>query len=103
MAVKFSPTVELGHIIQMVGVAVCIGGWALWGYQTIQAEISGQAGTLQLLQQRLDNDEKSFAQERLDQQTRDQKISATLDKIADELTDLKTAIATLNARPVRPE
>lgn len=93
MGLKFSPEIQLGHLFQAIVAAATLTGWALWGYSTINTEISVQKADTEILQERVANDEKSADLDRADRIARDAKVNASLDKIVDQLTDLRTLVA----------
>jgi hypothetical protein len=97
MAVRFSPTIELGHIMQAIIACATLTGWGLWGYANMEAQINALHSEASLLQQRVEQDEKTAITERDDQRTRDTRIATVLDKIYDQLSDLRAAVAKSDA------
>lgn len=94
LQVKFLPNIELGHLLQAVIMLAALSGWALWGYANIETQIAGLHSEVQLQRQRVDTDEAAAKQDRDDQRGRDAKVAASLDKIADELGDIRVTVAT---------
>lgn len=90
---KFSPTIELGHLLQAVVAAATLTGWGLWGYASIEAQLATTRAEVSLLTQRIDQDEKLSTQDREDQRARDARVTSALDKIVDRLADLRTLVA----------
>ena len=91
--IHFSPTIELGHILQAIVILGTIGGWALIGYYTIQKQIDANQYELSLVRQQMKADEAATA-ERVAQA----KVAATasnlrLDKISDQIADIRALIA----------
>ncbi len=97
MPVRFSPEIQLGHIVQIIAVIGTVAGWALWGYATIQAQLSREDATIALIQQRLDVDEKAVAQDREAVKSFDSDMRAAVSKISDQISDLKALVAANNA------
>ena len=93
LPVKFSPTIELGHLFQALVAAATLTGWALWGYANIEAQIANLHSEIALQQQRVDQVDKTLNDERADQRARDTRIAAGLDKVYDQLSELKAQIA----------
>ena len=96
-AVRFSPEIQLGHMIQALVVVGTIAGWALWGYATIQAQLSREDATIALIIQRMDTDEKVIQQDREVVRAFDQDMRAAVSKISDQIADLKALVAANNA------
>src|SRR5579872_2076584 len=55
--IRFSPTIELGHLVQAAVMLAGIMGWALVGYQTITKQLDQHAAEMTLFKQRLTADE----------------------------------------------
>lgn len=89
----FSPTIELGHILQALVMLLMVGAWAIVGYQTIQKQLDRQAFDLGMLKQQV------IAQKTEINDVRDglrQSIGETrqqLGKISDQIADLRALIA----------
>lgn len=98
-AVRFSPEIQAGHIVQALIMLVGVGGWAISGYVTIQGQFQRQDSEIVLVKQRLDQDEKSSAQDRDDNKTFQASVTKALEKISDQLGDVRTLVAKGNARP----
>lgn len=92
LGVRFSPNIELGHIMQAIIVVGSLSGYALWGYANIETQVASLHSEVALLQQRITQDEAQGKQERDDQRSRDDRITSSLDHIADQLGDLRTIV-----------
>lgn len=92
-SIKFSPTIELGHILQALVIISAMGGWAMTGYITIQGQFQRHDADLALLKQRLDQDEKNESQSQARQDAFVAEMRQDLDKISGQLADLRTLVA----------
>lgn len=86
IGIKFTPEIQLGHIIQAIVMIASMAGYALWAYSQIQNQIASQAAQLALVQQRLSTTEAATTE--LRNETRQ-----TLSKILDQIGDLRTLVA----------
>lgn len=100
--ISFSPTIELGHIIQALVMVGALGGWALVGYQTIDKQINQHAAELALFKARLAADEASsaaaIAELRDVQRTTGVEVRQALAKISDQIADLRAVVAAQGKR-----
>jgi hypothetical protein len=92
LSVKFTPEIQLGQLVGALVTIASLTGWLLWGYATVQGEITELRDDRRLVQQRFEQDEKMAVQDRVDQQTRDAGIARELEKISDQIGDLRTLV-----------
>jgi hypothetical protein len=90
---RFSPTIELGHLVQVFAMLLMIGGWAIVGYQAVQKELDQQQAELALFKQRLSADEALAADWRDAERGKVTEIRQQLGKISDQIGDLRTLVA----------
>ena len=90
---RFSNTVELGHVLQALVMLLMIGGWALVGYETIQKQLDQHAAEMALFKQRLAGDEALAADERNSERAAASETRQALGKISDQIADLRTLVA----------
>ncbi len=90
---RFSPVVELGHILQAVIFVVTIGGWAIVGYLTIEQQIGAAQAEARLLTQRIDTIERTTTEARETQRSFAAEMRVTLDRISGQIADLRTLVA----------
>lgn len=95
---QFSPTIELGHILQVVVMIVALGGWALVGYQSITKQLDQHAAEMTLFKQRLTVDEAAIADLRDALRVSNSETRTQLTKITDMLGDLRTLVAAQGGR-----
>lgn len=91
--VRFSPTIELGHILQGFVMLVGLGGWALVGYQTIDRQLAQHSADMKLYEQRQKNDEGVVDQLRATEQATSIEMRQALTKLLDQIADLRTLVA----------
>lgn len=91
--IKFSPTIELGHLLQALVMLAAIGGWALAGYYTIQQQLNQQSAKMELFQQRLTAYEGGAAELRDNLKVSVAETRNSLAKISDQISDLRTLVA----------
>ena len=91
--IRFSPTIELGHLVQVVAMLVMIGGWAIVGYQTITRQLDQHAAEMALFKQRLTVDETAIRDLRANLQSASAETRTQLSKILDAIADLRTVVA----------
>jgi hypothetical protein len=91
--IKFSPTIELGHVLQALVMLIGIGGWALAGYYTIDRQLSQQGAKMELFQQRLSAYENNANELRDNFRTSVTETRVSLSKISDQIADLRTLVA----------
>ena len=93
--VRFSPTIELGHLLQALVMLIGFGGWALAGYYTIQKQLDQQAAEMALLRQQMKTDETAIGDVRENQRVANAATNTRLDKISDQIADLRALFAPL--------
>lgn len=91
--IKFSPTIELGHLLQALVMLLGLGGWALAGYYTIQQQLNQQASKLEVFQQRLVTYEGNAVEMRENLKISVAETRTSLAKISDQISDLRTLVA----------
>ena len=91
--VKFSPTIELGHLIQALVMLAGLGGWALAGYYSIDRQLTQHAAKMELFQQRLTAYENNTAELRDNLKISVAETRTSLAKISDQIADLRTLVA----------
>lgn len=91
--IKFSPTIELGHVLQALVMMAMLGGWALAGYYSIDRQLSQQAAKLEVFQQRLSAYENNATELRDNLKTSVAETRTALNKISDQISDLRTLVA----------
>lgn len=91
--VRFSPTIELGHILQGFIMLAGLGGWALVGYQTIDRQLAQHAADMKLYEQRQKIDEAALDQLRASAETSSVETRRSLAKLLDQIADLRTLVA----------
>jgi cell division protein FtsB len=91
--IKFSPTVELGHLLQALVMLAAIGGWGIAGYYSIDKQIAQQAAKMELFQQRLSAYETGSNELRENLRLSVIETRTSLAKISDQLSDLRTLVA----------
>lgn len=99
--IRWSPTVELGHLLQAVVMLAAIGGWALAGYYTIQQQLGAQATKMELLQQRLADYERNTTELRDNLKASVAETRQSFAKISDQISDLRTLVAGQDRAPRR--
>ena len=90
---RFSPTIELGHVLQAGVVLLMVGGWALVGYQTIQKQLDQNAAELLIFKQRMTTDEAAMAEQREALRSAVSETRQFFTKIADQIADLRALVA----------
>lgn len=90
---RFSPTIELGHILQAIIMLAGLAGWALVGYQTIDRQLALHSAELKLVEQRIATDEATVLQLRESEQRTSAETRQALDKITGQIGDLRTLVA----------
>ena len=91
--IRFSPNIELGHILQAIVMMVALGGWALAGYFTVQQQLNQHAAKMEVFQQRLVAYETSSAELRENLKISVAETRNSLAKISDQIADLRTLVA----------
>ena len=91
--IKFSPTIELGHVLQALVMLAALGGWALAGYYSIDRQMSQQAAKMELFQQRLTAYESNATELRDSFKISVTETRQSLAKISDQISDLRTLVA----------
>ncbi len=90
---RFSRNIDLGQIAQVLILLLAIGGWAIAGYYTIQQQLAVHDRDIQLLMQRIKQDEDNAAQARTDERAFNAETRIYLDKISGQIADLRALIA----------
>ena len=90
---RFSPTIELGHLIQALVMVGMLGGWALVGYQTIDRQLAQHSAEMELFKQRQGMLEATISELKTNLQTSNNETRTTLNKISDALGELKASVA----------
>lgn len=90
---RFSPTIELGHLVQAIVMLGALGGWALVGYQTITKQLDQHAAEMALFKQRLTTEEMALTEVREGLRSAITDTGRRLDKISDQIGDLRTLVA----------
>ena len=101
---QFSPTIELGHILQAIVMLVALGGWALTGYISVERQLDSQARVeqshhsevvteLALQKQRMDTDERALAVQSESLKILGTDIRSSFDKLSGQVSDLRPLIA----------
>ncbi len=90
---RFSPVIELGHILQAVIFVVTIGGWAIVGYLTIEQQIGNTQAEARLLAQRVETVERATNEGRETQRTFASEMRQSLEKISTQIADLRALVA----------
>lgn len=93
VGIRFSPNIELGHLLQAIVMLGAIGGWALVGYQTVEKQLSQHEAEMLLFKQRMTADEKDLADLRDALRNSTTETRAILNKISDQLSDLRVLVA----------
>lgn len=90
---KWSPTIEAGHLLQALTIAGGIGMAGLTAYLTVVKLDSGTQIDIALLHQRLEQDEDTIKTIKLEHKQLVDTVSNGLDKLSTQLVDLKIAVA----------
>lgn len=90
---RFARTIDLGQIVQVLILLGAVGGWAIAGYYTIQQQLSVHDRDIQLLMQRVKQDEDNAAQARADERSFNAETRAYLDRISGQIADLRALVA----------
>lgn len=90
---RFSRNIDLGQIAQVLILLVAVGGWAIAGYYTIQQQLAVHDRDIQLLIQRVKQDEDNAAQARADERAFNAETRIYLDRISGQIADLRTLVA----------
>lgn len=85
---KWSPTIEAGHILQALTIAGGIAAGAFSGYLTVMHLDATTEVKLALIFQRLDQDEVALGQIRSNEQSFHDKLDDTLDKMKAQVNEL---------------
>lgn len=91
--IKFSSTIELGHILQALVMLGALAGWALVGYYSIDRQLTLHASKMELFQQRLTAYENSSTELRDNFKLSVTETRQSLAKISDQIADLRTLVA----------
>ena len=102
--IRFSPVIELGHILQAVTIIGFVGGWALVGYYKIDQSLADHSRRMDLSDQRQvtdeqsvrdlrATDEQSIKELRASLQGSSQETRQRLDKLIDQIADLRGAVS----------
>lgn len=102
--VRFSPTIELGHLIQAAIMAGTMLSWGLVGYYQVSRTLDQHAAEMALFKQRLTADEVATSELRESTKAsvtaliESAKVSSAetrqqLSKISDQVADLRTLVA----------
>lgn len=91
--VSFSPVVELGHILQALLILGTVGWYVFTDYSAINQQLAVHTADIKLLQQRLDIDEAARTQDRADARAFAAEMRTYLDKISQQIADLRTIVA----------
>lgn len=90
---QFSPIIELGHIVQALIMLATVGGWAIVGYETVQKQLDFQQSQTELLKQRVLTNETALSDVRDTLRNSVNDTRTRLDRIFDQLSDLKASVA----------
>lgn len=90
---RFSPTIDLGHLIQLGVALAALSGWALFGYLTIDRQLTNESSQRILLQQRTDQNERAISEMRDSQRLFSAEMRAALEKISLQVSDVRTLVA----------
>lgn len=91
--IRFSPTIELGHILQAIVMLAMFSGWGLYGFNQIQQQLNLQAAQMELFKQRLSSYETNANELRDSFKTSVTETRASLSRISDQIADLRTLVA----------
>jgi hypothetical protein len=102
--IRFSPNIELGHILQAIVILMSVGGWAIVGYFTIERQINEvtalvnkqsdrQDGEVAVMRQRLVVAEAAIGELREGMKASTSEMRQGFSTISDKLADLRTLVA----------
>lgn len=90
---KWSPTIEAGHLFQALTIAGGIGMAGLTAYMTVVKLDSSTQIDIALMHQRIEQEDAAITAIKADQKQFHESLSATLDKLSGQLTDLRVLVA----------
>jgi len=90
---RFSPTIELGHLLQVIALLGAVGGWGLVGYYQVSKQLDFQAAEMALFKQRLTTDETTIAELRDSMKLTASETRQQLAKIIDQLAEVRVLVA----------
>ena len=100
--IRFTPTVALGHVLQLIIMLAGLGGGALVGYQTIDAELAQHQADMKLFQQRIATDETIVQELRNDEKESAAETRSALGKLIDQVSGVQALVAAQGARDGTP-
>jgi|SRR5690242_17541415 len=93
LAVKLTPEIQLGHLMQALILVASMSGWALWGYSAIETQISDDRKAIALMRQRQDQFDAAHKDIGADQKAFNSETRTSLKEIAAAIADLRTVVA----------
>lgn len=96
--VRFNPVIDLGSIATAVIMLGAVVSWAIIGYETVNKQLDAQASQLLLVSQRLDSDEKASSSMREDFKSQSTEVRSLLNKLMDQMGDIRSLVAAQGAR-----
>lgn len=91
--IRFSPEIQLGHVLQAIVMLVAVGGWAIAGYMSIDKQLATQAAEMALIKQRLSLQERATVETNEQVRAMAAETRAVAGKISDQIADLRTLVA----------
>lgn len=95
--VKFSPEIQLGHLLQAGMLVASMSGWALWGYGQIEAQIADDRQNVALMKQRQSQFDIELKQIGADQRAASTELRASVKEIGAAISDLRGDLKALGA------
>jgi hypothetical protein len=95
---EFSPTIQLGHIVQSLVILATLAGWAGIGYMTIQQQLAGHEADAKLLKQRVEQNEIALKGLRDEEKQLMIDTRIALERISGQIADLRAGIAGISPR-----
>lgn len=92
-AVKFTPEIQGGHLLQAGVLVVTMAGWALWGYGQLQSQIADDRQIMALMKQRQDQFSDELRQINVDQRASNADTRSQLKEISDAISNLRVLVA----------